>query len=127
MKDNNICNIVFVGESGVGKTSIINTLLKEKFTHNHITTIGIGNNLTQVKVNNQILDVNFIDTAGQEKYRSVTKLFYAKKDIIILVYDVTNLDSYNAIKTHWVKEVKDNAKNLKGKKNNIYYIFYIYF
>ena len=52
------------------------------------------------------------DTAGQEKYRSLTKMFYKDASIAILVYDVTRLDSYTNIRDFWVEQLKENAPKI---------------
>ena len=123
MDKKQICRIIFIGESEVGKTSLINSILGEQFNQEHITTIGIVNTLKEKIIKNKILLINLFDTAGQEKYRSLTKLIYNKKDIVIFVYDVTKIESYNAIKDYWIEEVKDNANDLKGIKIIFFIIF----
>ena len=123
MDKKQICRIIFIGESEVGKTSLINSILGEQFNQEHITTIGIVNTLKEKIIKNKILLINLYDTAGQEKFRSLTKLIYNKKDIVIFVYDVTKIESYNAIKDYWIEEVKDNANDLKGIKIIFFIIF----
>lgn len=123
MDKKQMCRIIFIGESEVGKTSLINSILGEKFNQNHITTIGIVKTIKEKIIKNKILLINLFDTAGQEKYRSLTKLIYNKKDIVIFVYDVTKIESYNAIKDYWIEEVKDNANDLKGIKIIFFIIF----
>jgi small GTP-binding protein len=123
MDKKQICRIIFIGESEVGKTSLINSILGEQFNQEHITTIGIVNTLKEKIIKNKILLINLYDTAGQEKFRSLTKLTYNKKDIVIFVYDVTKIESYNAIKDYWIEEVKDNANDLKGIKIIFFIIF----
>ena len=123
MDKKQMCRIIFIGESEVGKTSLINSILGEKFNQNHITTIGIVKTIKEKIIKNKILLINLFDTAGQEKFRSLTKLIYNKKDIVIFVYDVTKIESYNAIKDYWIEEVKDNANDLKGIKIIFFIIF----
>ena len=123
MDKKQICRIIFIGESEVGKTSLINSILGEQFNQEHITTIGIVNTLKEKIIKNKILLINLYDTAGQEKFRSLTKFIYNKKDIVIFVYDVTKIESYNAIKDYWIEEVKDNANDLKGIKIIFFIIF----
>ena len=79
MDKKQMCRIIFIGESEVGKTSLINSILGEKFNQNHITTIGIVKTIKEKIIKNKILLINLFDTAGQEKYRSLTKLIYNKK------------------------------------------------
>ena len=60
------------------------------------------------------------DTAGQEKYRGLTKIFYKDAKIVILVYDITKKQSFDEIKKYWYNQIKDNSSEEISKK--IYYI-----
>ena len=99
--------LIMIGESSVGKTSLINRYTKNIFNTNHLETTGIEFNSKEEKINNKIIRVKIWDTAGQEIFHSLTKNFYRKADGIIIVYDVTNKDSFDKIHD-WVKSVHDN-------------------
>ena len=99
--------LIMIGESSVGKTSLINRYTKNIFNTNHLETTGIEFNSREEKINNKIIRVKIWDTAGQEIFHSLTKNFYRKADGIIIVYDVTNKDSFDKIHD-WVKSVHDN-------------------
>jgi small GTP-binding protein len=100
--------IVLIGESGVGKTSIIYQFIDKSFLYDQQTTIGGTFATKKVKCSNgKILKLEIWDTAGQEKYRSVTKMFYKDADAAILVYDITSKNSFEEIKNYWIKEVKE--------------------
>ena len=95
------CKIVIVGESGVGKTCIISSFL--------------GNENKIINIDNQEVKVEFWDTAGQEIFRALTKMYYNGAHIAIFVYDITNEKSFEELKKYWVNVVKENANELKGK------------
>ena len=109
------CKVVLLGESGVGKTSIITMFMDNEFTEDQQTTTGATfstKSLTYDKYNKEI-SFEIWDTAGQEKYRSLTKMFYKDATIAILVYDITRYDSFEQLRDFWVGQLKDNApKNL---------------
>ena len=109
------CKIVIVGEGAVGKTSIMNSFLGEGFNEEHILTVSPEHQNKTIIIDNQTIKVTFWDTAGQESFRAVTKMFYKGADIVILVYDVNQQKTFDEIQNYWVNEVKNNANSLKGK------------
>ena len=108
------CKIVILGESGVGKTCIMNKFLGNEFSEEHITTIAAEHQNKTVEINNKKIKITFWDTAGQEAFRAVAKMFYKGADIIILVYDITKNDSFKEIQNYWLEQVKENTLDLKG-------------
>ena len=107
-EDSNDCKIVLIGESGVGKTSIITRLTKDEFSENQETTMGASYTtkvLQLKKFQNREIKVNIWDTAGQEAYRSLTKIFYKEASIAILVYDITKKDTFTEMKDYWYKQL----------------------
>ena len=109
-KDLETLKIVLVGESGVGKTSIITQYIDNIFQKDQQSTIGGTFSTKTVKCGNgKILKLEIWDTAGQERYRSVTKLFYKDANAAILVYDITNKFSFEEIQNYWFGQVKDSA------------------
>ena len=101
-----------VGESGVGKTSLIRRYTNNIFNTNHLETIGIEFFNKEERINDQIIQIKLWDTAGQEIFHSLTKNFYRKADGIIIVYDITNKESFERIQD-WVKSVYDNTDAYK--------------
>ena len=101
--------IILIGESGVGKTSIISRFAHNKFEENIQSTIG-GTFSTKILLFNdgKKLIFNIWDTAGQEKYRSLTKMFYNEAKVAVLVYDITNQDSFDKLKEFWINDLKEN-------------------
>ena len=104
--------IIMIGESGVGKTSLIKRYTNNIFNSNHLETIGIEFYNREERINNQIIQIKIWDTAGQEIFHSLTKNFYRKADGIIIVYDITNKESFEKVQD-WVKSVYDNSDNYK--------------
>ena len=104
--------IIMIGESGVGKTSLIRRYTNNIFNTNHLETIGIEFFNKEERINDQIIQIKLWDTAGQEIFHSLTKNFYRKADGIIIVYDITNKESFDRIQD-WVKSVYDNTDTYK--------------
>ena len=112
------CKIVLVGESGVGKTSIISRYITNTFNYTFNSTPGANFTNKTVYIENYKKEIRFEiwDTAGQEKYRSLAKVFYKNSSVCILVYDITRRDSFEELKKYWIKEIKENgSKNLCKK------------
>ena len=108
--------VVLVGESGTGKTSIIQQFAYKIFDPNCATSISSQYvsqviNITDI---NKSLKLEIWDTAGQERYRSMAKLFYQDAKIIIFVYDFTSRASFDYLINFWIPEVQItiNVKNV---------------
>ena len=98
--------VILVGMSGSGKTSLINILMGEKFKSIELTTSSPSFAEKQVTLNDKIYKLEIWDTAGQEKFYSLTKIFIKESKIVIFVYDITSKQSFEEI-DFWVKSVKD--------------------
>ena len=108
-KDNIIpCKVIGVGDSGVGKTSIINRYI-ENFNPDEKATIGASFSSKLEVVDDYNISFDIWDTAGEERFRSVNSIFYKEASICLIVYDITNLKSFQNIKDYWYKSVKENA------------------
>ena len=110
------CKVVLLGESGVGKTCIIARFINNTFEDNIMSTTGAsyaGKTLTFDEYQGKSIKFEIWDTAGQEKYRSLTKIFYKDAKAAILVYDITRKSSFDEIKNYWYNQLKDFApKNI---------------
>ena len=116
----NVCKTILLGESGVGKTSIINRYLKNEFMDNILSTTGqyyLEKIITYD--NNEKIRLEIWDTIGQEKYRGVVRNYYQGAAAAILVYDISKRKSFEEMKNYWVNELREN-----GPKNiSMFFIF----
>ena len=102
--------IILVGDSGVGKTSILKKFINNEFNEDIKCTINIDFFSKSIKIDkNLYTNLKIYDTAGQEKYRALIKQYYQGTDGIILVFDLTNENSFNKLKS-WINEVRDNTE-----------------
>ena len=110
------CKVVLLGESGVGKTCIIARFINNTFEENLISTTGAsyaGKTMTFDEFGGKSIKFEIWDTAGQEKYRSLTKIFYKDAGAAILVYDITRKESFEEIQKYWINQIKEFApKNI---------------
>ena len=100
--------VVLVGESGVGKTSIITQFIDQTFQEDQQSTTG-GTFSTKSVIcdGGKVLKFEIWDTAGQERYRALTKMFYKDANAAIMVYDITRKDSFEELKTYWSQQIKE--------------------
>ena len=119
------CKVVLIGESGVGKTSIINRYISNKFDALLTATPGASFTAKTVylKEYERSIKYEIWDTAGQEKYRALAKVFYKNASVCILVYDICRKDSFEELKKYWINEIKANASSNMSKFlfNNKYF------
>jgi len=110
--DINQLKVVLIGQSSVGKTALINQYINKLFIDTSITTIGTDKFSKIEEINNTEIKINIWDTAGQERFRSLSHLFLKGANIVLMVYDITNQDSFNELKQFWIERVNDNTKNI---------------
>ena len=110
-QENITCKVVLVGESGVGKTSIINRYLNNTYNENQKSTFApkFKNKVLNYPEYNKSISFDIWDTAGQEAYRSITKNFYVNAAIGVMVYDIRNRESFENIKKYWSQQLKDSG------------------
>ena len=119
--------ITLIGDTGAGKTCIINRYINDDFFSNKASTMGVSCSNKLVKEDNKLLRLDLWDTAGQEQYRALGRHFYKDSYVIILVYDITNRESFENLKIIWYKDLlKYNEKYtilaVVGNKNDLYEI-----
>ena len=123
--DENSLKITFLGETGIGKTSIINRICQSTFKENEASTVVGGCSQKEIIIGKRKISCELWDTAGQEKYLSVGRLLFKDAYIICLVYDITRKDTFIAVKEKWLEEVKENGEKFQilgivGNKSDMY-------
>ena len=106
MSDDNSIKVILVGMSGTGKTNIIKALVDKPFVDENDSTLTSSFVSKSIKINKKTYNLEIWDTAGQEMYKSLTKLFIVCSKVVIFVYDITDKSSFNEL-DYWVKTVKD--------------------
>jgi small GTP-binding protein len=99
-----IFKILSIGESGVGKTCILLRYTDNKFSKNHLTTIGIDFKIKTIGHLNKKIKLYIWDTAGQERFKNVAHQYYNGSDGIFLVFDLTDRTSFDKV-TEWIKQI----------------------
>lgn len=100
--------IVIVGDSNVGKTGLLSRFTKDEFHADSKGTVGVEFATRQIEHDGKTIEAQVWDTAGQERYRAVTAAYYRNATGALIVYDVTNRDSFeNCAK--WLKELRTHA------------------
>ena len=96
-KQNTSTKVVLLGETMVGKTSIVNAYTSKKYTPDITPTVGACFQIMKVVQDGKTIRLNIWDTAGQERFRSLAPMFYRDADFVILVYAIDNRSSFEAI------------------------------
>ena len=120
-KNDNNCketiNIIFLGNSMVGKTSLHLRLNKNFYDENLMSSVGIERKTKNFKYKNDLYKVNLVDTAGQDKFRSsIPSKYYKNADGIFLLFDLCDKESFNDISI-WMNEINNNHKHSNENKN----------
>lgn len=100
-----IVKIVFIGDTNVGKSSIFLSFADNTYQSDYVATIGVDFRFKRIQVGDQRIKLQLWDTAGQERFRSITKSYYKGSDIICLIYDITNYESFRNLQ-FWMEEVR---------------------
>lgn len=98
-----VLKTIVIGESGVGKTSIVRKLVKNEFDENEESTIGCDFSSIMVNTGGSNVKVVLWDTSGQERFRTLAASYYRAAQLVILVFDVSNRKSFVAIES-WLEE-----------------------
>lgn len=106
--------LIIVGDAEVGKTSILLQYTKAFFTNQQLSTIGCDYYTKNEKVGNNNIKVKIWDTAGQERYRSLTQNFYRNADGVLIVYDVTDRETFDRVK-EWIYSIYQTKSRKKIK------------
>ena len=122
------CKVVLIGESGVGKTSIIHRYINNVFNPGTSSTGGANFTTKRMKFEEEKNTIKFEiwDTAGQERFRSLAKVFYKNAAICVLVYDITRKETFEELEKFWVEEIK-NSVSSEVYKFLFYNFYFLYF
>ena len=106
-----IFRYIIIGDSYVGKSCILQKYIGNIFNQTQEATIGIDFGSKIININNLLIKLQIWDTAGQENFKSIIRSFYRGSIGVLLVYDITNRNSYNNIIT-WLDEIRSNNINV---------------
>jgi Ras-related protein Rab-35 len=113
--------LLIIGDSGVGKSSLLVRFADNCFSGNYITTIGVDFKIRTIEVQGERVKLQIWDTAGQERFRTITSTYYRGTHGVIIVYDVTAGESFANVK-RWLHEIDQNCdvvnRILVGNKND---------
>ena len=108
-------SFILIGDSTVGKTCFLTRYFKNQFNETFLSTIGIDKEIKHVKVGNDSYKMTLWDTAGQDRFKCLPKKYYQNADGVLLLFDVTNEETFNNV-TNWMKDVKENSsKNITNE------------
>lgn len=113
--------LLIIGDSGVGKSSLLLRFADNTFSGTYITTIGVDFKIRTIDINGEKVKLQIWDTAGQERFRTITSTYYRGTHGVIVVYDVTSAESFVNVK-RWLHEIEQNcdvvSRILVGNKND---------
>lgn len=104
----NLIKLLIIGDSSVGKSNFLFQFIENKFTDTHIATVGFDckSQIVTLPTSKQVVKLQIWDTAGQERYMSVNKNLFLRVQGMILMYDITNRDSFEHV-TVWINNIKE--------------------
>ena len=116
---------ILLGEMAVGKTNLITIASGGEFSENYESTAACSFSIKKIVIKGNEFYIQLWDTIGQERLRTLTKLFYNNSKIVIFVYDITRKETFDEIKNYWVKNVeeklgKDIIKGLVANKMDLF-------
>lgn len=109
-----IIKLIIIGESGVGKSTLLSRYCDGTFNENYISTIGVDFRIKRLEINDKKIKLQVWDTAGQERFKSISLSYYRGAHAIMLVFDLTNTNSFNKL-NQWIKDIDRNLTNDKYK------------
>ena len=105
---NYLFKYIIVGDPSVGKSNLLMKFAHNKFTEEYQATIGVEFGAKNIEFNNQIYRIQIWDTAGQENFRSITRAYYKNSVCAMVVYDITNLESFQHVQ-NWIEDIQNQS------------------
>lgn len=96
--------LLLIGDSGVGKSCLLTQFADHVYSDSYISTIGVDFKIRTIELDGKTIKLQIWDTAGQERFRTITSSYYRGADGIIIVYDITDADSFENVK-QWLNEI----------------------
>eukprot|EP00756_Hemistasia_phaeocysticola_P021270 Hpha_TRINITY_DN15765_c1_g1::TRINITY_DN15765_c1_g1_i1::g.39500::m.39500/K07874/RAB1A; Ras-related protein Rab-1A len=106
--------LLLIGDSGVGKSCLLLRFADDTYTESYISTIGVDFKIRTIELDGKTIKLQIWDTAGQERFRTITSSYYRGAHGIIIVYDVTDMETFNNVKT-WLSEIEKYATDSVNK------------
>lgn len=118
-----LVKLLLIGDSGVGKSCLLMRYSDDSFTSSFITTIGIDFKVKTINLDGKRIKLQIWDTAGQERFRTITTAYYRGAMGILLVYDVSDIQSFQNVR-NWMRQIQQHAsanvnKILIGNKSDV--------
>eukprot|EP00667_Euglena_gracilis_P021962 EG_transcript_24244 len=115
-----VVKVVVVGDSGVGKTSLLLRYADDTYDDRYLATIGVDFRITTMEIGNKVAKLQLWDTAGQERFRGITQNYYRAAQAVVICFDLTDLESFQNCKK-WMSDVEtycpaDVTKMMIGTK-----------
>ena len=103
-----IFKMILIGDSGVGKSNILSRYINNSFSETTRSTVGVELSAKVEEINNTKIKIQIWDTAGQERYKSITKTYYKGAKGALIVYDITNKESFKNV-DKWINDLKESG------------------
>eukprot|EP01121_Diplochlamys_sp_Union-15-3_P017258 TRINITY_DN603_c0_g1_i1.p1 TRINITY_DN603_c0_g1~~TRINITY_DN603_c0_g1_i1.p1 ORF type:complete len:191 (-),score=19.59 TRINITY_DN603_c0_g1_i1:19-591(-) len=115
--------LLIIGDSNVGKSSLLLRFTENNFTESIKNTVGVDFKIRTVSIQGRIIKLQIWDTAGQEKFRTITANYYRGSHGVIIVFDLSNIESFEHVQ-HWLSEIDSQSssgikKLLVGNKSDL--------
>lgn len=105
-----VFKLIVIGDSAIGKSCLMHRMCHNEFVDDHEVTVGVEFGSLLIKMENISVKLQIWDTAGQESFQSITKIFYRGAHAVLLTYDLTQMDTFIHLK-QWLKEIQNEASD----------------
>ena len=104
--------VIIIGDTGVGKSNILSRYVKDEFSSNSKSTVGVELGIKFLKIKNTNTKIQIWDTAGQERYKAITSSYFKGSNGCFIVYDITSESSFNNIENWYAEIQKETSKDI---------------